>query len=124
MVILRFLQSCYSDVGLQYFAGHVSYVFHGHCCLFKSFFVKWDCTNKLISIQVMENVSCSMDKCRRLVRETIGFLDPHGLHSHVEKKKFKKKLSKCQKSGICWPNILISRHSLIPLSLTDPSAAP
>lgn len=59
--------------------------------------MKRDCTNELISIQVMENVSCSMDKCHKLVRETIGFLDPHGLHSHVEKLEGKKKSKRnCQ----------------------------
>lgn len=42
--------------------------------------------------------------------ETIGFLEPHASHSHLEKleeKEIQEKWSNCQKSGKFWPSNLI-----------------
>lgn len=80
--------------------------------------MKWDCTNELISIQVMENVSCSMDKCHKLVRETIGFLDPHGLHSHVDKLEGEKNQKEIVKMSKIW-DLLAKYFDFSPLA--DPS---
>lgn len=76
----------------------------------------------LDGIVLINSLICDIrDKCQLFL-----FLAPRGFQLHILNLEWKKteELTKRQKSGIYWPNILISPHSLILLSLTDPSAAP